>query len=168
MQNKLRSSLQNFILPGSFLRLFAFVGTSTQYYIQNLQINCVQVGGWHCSTACKLNLSRCRRCFLLPRLVHPDSVPLYTSGHHPAHLDRDQASATPQTTYVLKSLSLLLQLAGFFFFPQKKLFLCGACSAPEPQLSHFLNLSSLQTNSVFPKRFMVLCEAFAEPFLSLS
>lgn len=116
MQNKLRSSLQNFILPGSFLRLFAFVGTSTQYYIQNLQINCVQVGGWHCSTACKLNLSRCRRCFLLPRLVHPDSVPLYTSGHHPAHLDRDQASATPQTTYVLKSLSLLLQLAGFFFF----------------------------------------------------
>lgn len=116
MQNKLRSSLQNFILPGSFLRLFAFVGTSTQYYIQNLQINCVQVGGWHCSTACQLNLSRCRRCFLLPRLVHPDSVPLYTSGHHPAHLDRDQASATPQTTYVLKSLSLLLQLAGFFFF----------------------------------------------------
>lgn len=120
MQNKLRSSLQNFILPGSFLRLFAFVGTSTQYYIQNLQINCVQVGGWHCSTACKLNLSRCRRCFLLTKAGSPRlSSSIYLRAPPCTSRQRLGISNTSDNICFEKPISIAVASRIFFFSPEE-------------------------------------------------
>lgn len=109
------------------------------------------------------------RHFLLPRSVHPDSAQLCTF-RAPPWTSRQSlgTNSTSDNTCFEKPSSTAVASRIFFLFFQKKLFLCCTCFAPEPQLSHFLSLSLLQTNSVSPKRFMVLCEVFAEPFLSLS